>query len=324
MNYARSLHRFAEGTHPLMATIEPSLRIVIAKYLKIFEMALPKEFDLKRGSLGNFVLMGAYISHDHDMNTAIYVFRQLCSIRGHVWPISLETNLHIGAILEDGQTVIGQDVVTKLDRNKFRGKIKSVFFTQDLSSNKYPIGQPKIKTNPLVLDLLQSADIIVFGPGSFFTSVLPHLMVEGMADAIASLDVPKVLIGNICEDEETYNFSLEDCIEIFLDTVHKYASTQRASCRYLTHVVVNDNRQLDFVPGMSRRYLPLREDYLKLSQENIALIRQDFEDPWQRGHHNPIQIVDLLMTLRRKWRYSSKRQLHKSRTKNCALTGRVS
>jgi len=206
------LHRFAEGTHPLIATIEPSLRIVIAKYLKIFETALPQDFDLKRGSLGNFVLMGAYLSHDHDMNTAIYVFRQLCSIRGHVWPISLETNLHIGAILDDGQTVVGQEVVTKLDRNKFRGKIKNVFFTQDLSSNKHPIGQPKIKTNPLVLDLLQSADIIVFGPGSFFTSVLPHLMVDGVADAIASIDVPKVLIGNICEDEETYNY--------YFSTVH--------------------------------------------------------------------------------------------------------
>jgi hypothetical protein len=72
---------------------------------------------------------------------------------------------------------------------------------------------------------------------------------------------------------------------------------KRASNRYLTHVVVNDSRQLDFVPGTSYRYLQFREDYRRLSQDSISLICQDIEDPWQRGHHNPKQIVNLLMTL---------------------------
>ncbi len=293
----QELHRFTDGTHPLISSIEPSLQNVIAKYLKIFEAALPGAFDLRRGSLGNFVLTGAFLSHDNDMNTAIYVFRQLCSIRGNVWPVSLETNLHIGGNLDDGQAIVGQEVITKLDRNKFRGRIKNVFFTRDLSSNKHPIEPLRIKPNPLVLDLLQSADIVVFGPGSFFTSVLPHLMIDGVADAIASLDVPKVLIGNIFEDEETYNHTMDDCIEIFLDTAHKHASTKRASSRYLTHIVVNDSRQLDFVPGMSKRYLPLNGSYRRFTLDNIGLICQDVEDPWQRGHHNPKQIVELLMKL---------------------------
>ena len=291
------LHRFTDGTHSLITHIEPSLRDVIIKYLKIFEAALPSEFDLKRGSLGNFVLTGACLSHDNDMNTAIYVFRQLCSIRGNVWPVSLETNLHIGANLEDGQTIVGQEVITRLDRNKFRGKIRDIFFTKDLSTNKHPAEHLQIKANPLVLDVMRSADIVIFGPGSFFTSVLPHLMVNGVSDTLASLDVPKVLIGNILEDEETYNYALEECIETFLSTAHKYASARRASNRYLTDVLINDSRQLDFVPGTSQRYFRLRTEYPGFSQDNISLVCQDFEDPWQRGRHNPKRIVELLMTL---------------------------
>jgi CofD-related protein of GAK system len=291
------LHQFAQGTHPLIAPIEPSLRSVIVEYIRKFESALPEVFDLKRGSLGNFVLTGACLTHDNDMNTAIYVFRQLCSIRGHVWPVSLQANLHIAANLEDGQTIFGQEVVTKLNHNQFRAKIKDIFFTPDLSSNKHPQVQVRIQANPLVLDALKSADIVIFGPGSFFTSVLPHIMVDSVADALASLDVPKVLIGNILEDQETYNYTVAECIETFLESAHRYASAQRASNRYLTHVIVNDNRQLDFLPGMDQRYLPLGKPGVLFARDNISLICQDVEDPWQRGHHNPQQIVQLLETL---------------------------
>jgi hypothetical protein len=48
-------------------------------------------------------MLGAYLAHGNDMNTAIYVFRQLCGIKGHVWPISLENDLHISARLENGE-----------------------------------------------------------------------------------------------------------------------------------------------------------------------------------------------------------------------------
>lgn len=290
--------RFTTGEHPLIKNIEASLRDVILKYLQIFETKLPNNFDLKRGSLGNFVLMGAYISHANELNTAIYVFRQLCSINGNVWPVSLDSNLHIAATLENEEIIIGQELVTTIDRNRHREKIRSIFFTDSTSHNNKSGHFPSATANKLVLEALKSTDIIVFGPGSFFTSILPHLMVEGIADTIASLEVPKVLIGNILECNETYNYTLEECVEQFLNTAHTHANIKRPSNKYLTHIVANDNNGLiSIIPGTSKRYLPLGKNISRFSQDNIFLIKEDFEDLWYRGSHDSRRISQLLATL---------------------------
>ncbi len=292
------LIRFVEGTHPLIASIEPSLKDVILKYLCKFYNDLPETgFDFKRGSIGNFVLLGAYLTHDKSMNTAIYVFRQLCSINGNVWPISLQNNLNLCAKLENGELIYEQAEITNLNRKIERSRIKEIFTYNDQVKPSDSRNLVDIEPNHLVLDAIERADVIIYGPGSFFTSVLVHLMVKGIIDKIASRHIPKIFISNIKESEETHGYTLRELIDIFLKTANKYASTKRSSHLYITHLFTNDNMGQKIVQGTDELYLPLGENLSSFVRgHKINIVKENFESVWRRGEHNSFHVAKLIST----------------------------
>jgi CofD-related protein of GAK system len=290
------LTRFTNGSHPLMVDIDPSLRDVITTYLRIFENRLPEHIDLRRGSIGNFVLLGAFFAHNDNINTAIYVFRQLCPIKGNVWPVSLDTDLHICASLEDGKIIIGQEEISHIQREIDRCRIINIFFSEegpaDIQSNNIP--EVRSKPNSLVLEVMKTANVIVFGPGSFFTSVLPHLLVDEIANTLSSLDVPKVLITNMLECNETYNYTAEQCVDKFLEICHRKSDTPRPNNRYLTHIIVNQPFRINLLEGLNRRYIEQGININKFTSDGITIISDNFEDPWRRGFHDPTKIADTI------------------------------
>jgi uncharacterized cofD-like protein len=279
-----------------MNGIDPSLKYIILNYLCQFQKKIGESMNLQNGSLGNFVLLGAYFAHNNDMNAAIYVFRQLCSIHGNVWPVSLLTDVHVGAYLEDGKCICGQERVTNLDRHQHRAKIWNIFFSKKADIDRAPNTPIKIDVNPIVIEALKTANIIVFGPGSFYTSILPHLMIEGIVDAIASQNVPKILIGNMRECNETYNRNLGELVDEFLSVANKNANAVRAPHKYLTHILVNDSNRLNSNPRKDWKYLPVG-NIERSVEKKISLIIDDFEDPWRRGYHKPDHVANIIANL---------------------------
>lgn len=293
----RELSRFTGGSHPMIENVDPNLREVIVNYLRTFEDKLPEGLDLRYGSIGNFVLVGAYLSHGENINTAIYVFRQLCSIKGGVYPVSLRNDLHVGVELENGKVVTGQERVTNLDRTEHRSRIMNTFFTNNLNDSK-PADPLKVSANPLVLESMRSADVVIFGPGSFFTSVLPHIMIEGVADELASLDVPKVLIGNMLEHVEGYDYTSVELAKLFLTTCNNAASVERAPNKYLTHFLINDPSNTARQSLLGTRYLQIGERLDKLVDSRIQCLQKDYEDFWRRGFHNASMVASFLPRLK--------------------------
>lgn len=317
------LESFINNEHPLMKSLDPSLGNVIVNYLKRFYESLPLSMDnidamgnktrtdLRNGSIGNFVLVGSYLAHNKDINTAIYVFRQLCSIHGNVWPISTANDLHICAHLEDGQTIMGQSKTTAIDRSKLNSRIKTISFSHHLNAKANLEKATQIKhrqkknrlvtaaANSMVLDALHKAEVIVFGPGSFFTSVLPHIMVDGIADTISGLDVPKIFIGNLLEDNECYGYSLEEIIDIFLSTCNQHATIKRPPDKYITHIIVHSSHTMTEYTHNDRHYLPPGENIERFNRDGISLIIDDFENPWKRGGHDPVCISEYLINIDR-------------------------
>ena len=296
----KELESFINNQHPLMKSLDPSLGNVIVNYLKRFYESLPllddnkKAMDLRNGSIGNFVLVGSYLAHNKDINTAIYVFRQLCSIHGNVWPISIANDLHITAHLEDGQTLMGQSKTTTIDRSRSKLRIKTISFSNDSGIQNQAVS---VQANPMVLDALQNAEVIVFGPGSFFTSVLPHVMVDGIADTISRLDVPKIFIGNLLEDNECYGYTLEEIIELFLTTCNQHATIKRPFSKYITHIIAHSSHTMREYTHNDRQYLPLGKNIKRFNNDGISIIINDFENPWKRGGHDPICITDYLINI---------------------------
>jgi CofD-related protein of GAK system len=274
---------YANGAHPLLASMAPDIHTAVLNYLRVFRAEVDDAIDFRRGSIGNFALTGAYFAHDRNINTAVCALRKLCAIRGHVWPSTTHDTVELCADLRDGRQVWGQDQVTALNADCARVGIRRVHLT---CTDANPGAATSPTANPEVLDSLSRADAIVFGPGSFYTSTLAHLGVQGIAQAIAATSpkVPKVLIGNILECPETSGRSLSELVQAF--------SPDGLPC-LLTHVLANQG----WVPFervvKGFRYVPLG-DAAPSNGSAPCVIADDFEDPWNRGTHDAQKVVTSL------------------------------
>lgn len=277
---------YAEGRHPLLERMEPGLRGAILNYLRTFRAAIGADFDFRNGSIGNFILTGAHLAHNSDINTAIFVFRKLCDVTGHVWPSTAADGVALSAVLNDGSRVEGQHRVTGLDDGQSRTGIREISLTAAGGG---------VPANEAVIESLESADAIVFGPGSFFTSVLPHFLVEGVVPAIArNIHARRIFIGNILQCRETRGLDLARMLEI---AAGLWQVKGGADVRPFTHVLAN--RQLLPFEKTVGAFAYLGNGALEAASAHLgaeALIGE-FEDPWQRGNHDGRAVADALSLL---------------------------
>jgi 2-phospho-L-lactate transferase/gluconeogenesis factor (CofD/UPF0052 family) len=101
----RELAFYSEGAHPALQAMRRDIAEAILRYLGVFIAAAGADFDLRRGSIGNFILAGALLAQDGDINAAILAFRSLCGISGNVWPTSKDHDLRLVAELNVGRQV---------------------------------------------------------------------------------------------------------------------------------------------------------------------------------------------------------------------------
>ena len=277
---------YAEGRHPLLERMEPGLRGAILNYLRTFRAGIAADFDFRNGSIGNFILTGAHLAHNSDINTAIFVFRKLCDVAGHVWPSTTADGVDLSAVLNDGTPVAGQHRVTALAEGEGKVGIREIALAA---------GGERVAANEAVLESLESADAIVFGPGSFFTSILPHLLVEDIVPAIArNVRARRIFIGNILQCRETRGLDMARMLDI---AAGLWRARGGADVRPFTHVLAN-RQLLPFEKTVGPfAYLgtgALEEACARIGAEAVI---GEFEDPWQRGHHDGEAVADVLSSL---------------------------
>ncbi|QIG49629.1 YvcK family protein [Nordella sp. HKS 07] len=269
---ARELAYYAQGAHPVLKTMKPEIAQAILRYLGIFIAAVGPAFDWRRGSVGNFILTGALLAEEGDINAAILAFKSLCSIAGNVWPISQARDLTLVARLKDGRRVEGQHRITALSE-------------ADAAVGIAAVSLEMASANPPALAAIGTADAIVYGPGSFYTSVLPHLLVAGVAEAIAGARANKILIGNMLEDRETRAVSLDEMAEGLRQA--------GAGQSVLTHVLAHEGAvPVERVIGASRFVARAARP-----MTGPVVIERDFEDPWHRGQHDAGLVASLILQL---------------------------
>ena len=284
---------FIDGHHPSLKRMDPELRGAIVDYLRIFRSQAGPAFDLRRGSVGNFVLAGAYFAHGNDINAAILVFRKLCSIAGNVWPTSTDNGVQLQAELNNGDRILGQDRITALGAAQAQSGIRSVTLTGSAGNGSVT---STVASNPAVLEAVGTADAIVFGPGSFYTSVLPHMLVEGVAAAVASRkDIPKIFVGNMLECAETGGVSLNRMVEVFGTCCRRMTSGRHELVDFVTHVLANRSPTPFPRSHAGRSYVGFHDADPALA--GVDVIVEDFEDPWQRGAHDASMITTFVTCL---------------------------
>jgi uncharacterized cofD-like protein len=271
---ARELSFYSEGSHPVLKTMNRNMAEAILRYLRIFIAAAGKDFDWRRGSIGNFILSGALLAEDGDINAAILAFRSLCGISGNVWPVSKNHDVTLRAELNDGRRIEGQHLITAMNDTDALVGIRT-------------IGIGIAAANPKALAAIVAADAIVYGPGSFYTSVLPHLLVEGVAAAVASSPAAKILIGNMLEDSETRGLALDEMAARLRQAGHGKP--------ILTHILAHESAvPVARVVGAS--HFVARIDSA-MPDTDIEVIARDFEDPWHRGQHDAGLVTSVILHL---------------------------
>jgi len=161
--------------------------------------------ELKGHSLGNLILL-ALTEISGDFRLGVEKINNLLAIRGRVFPVTSES-VSIYGKKQNGDIVIGELGITKNGSE-----------LQDLWL------EPKnAKPDKEVIRSVREAELIVLGPGSLFTSVLPNLMIAGITEEISRMKLPTVYVANLMtQPGETDGFTVTDhvnWIERYLGSV---------------------------------------------------------------------------------------------------------
>src|SRR5271154_3021731 len=146
---------------------------------KLFQHRFIKGSGLEGHSFGNLFL-AALTSITKDFSEAVRLSSEILVTRGHIYPATT-SNVELEALMEDGTRVRGETKITAS-----RGRIKELSL---VPHDAQPL--------PQTLEAIARADLITIGPGSLFTSLIPNLLVNGIAKAIASSPATKVYICNL-------------------------------------------------------------------------------------------------------------------------------
>lgn len=181
--------------------------LALANTETTMEKLLQFRFDngmLKGQSFGNlFIAAMNEIYGSFEM--AIKETSNVLSITGKVLPMTLE-DVKLYAELENGQMIKGESQIPK-DVLRIGSGIKRVFINPQIS---FPLQD--------AIDAIIDADLIVLGPGSLYTSVIPNLLINDIVDTIYNAKAPKVYICNVMtQPGETDNYNLMDHIDAILD-----------------------------------------------------------------------------------------------------------
>ncbi len=290
------LKRLIENPESLLYQISADLVIQqqLIEYLKIFlEQKESARLNLNNGSIGNFLLVGAYFKHQEEWNSAIEQLEYLLGCQAKVLPIYLNNNYHLKANFYNGTIICGESEITSFRRNA-KQDIDSLEICQ-LHDNKFTKVDPQV--NKKVIESLEKSDTIVFSPGSLFTSILPHIVNHEILECLSSnKTAKKVFLINLVQDSETRGYSAYNIIQ----KVEMIAQERGYKIEHIiSNIVINNHhKQVSFFNAQKERkcYIQLG----KLEQyrnKGISIMIKDLEDPWKRGEFDPQEVVKVLLDL---------------------------
>ena len=182
---------------------------------KLFKYRFTNGEGLEGHSFGNLFLTALY-EITGDMVSAVRASSRVLSIRGRVLPATLD-DMKLVAEMEDGRIIHGESTIPEA-----HGKIKRLF-TEPANC----------KALPDVIQAIRDAELIILGPGSLYTSVIPNLLVKEISEEIIKSKAKKIYVCNIMtQPGETDNYTVSD---------HLKALIQHAgSNKIVDAVLVND------------------------------------------------------------------------------------
>lgn len=207
---------------------------------QLFKHRFKEDSGLTGHPTGN-ILLAAMQEITGDFVKAIQYLSKVLNVKGTVLPVANKP-LVLCAELENGKIIEGESRIPS-----YQGKIKRVFFKDE-----------EVKATKEAVAAILDADVVVIGPGSLYTSIIPNLIIPEIRDALINTSAKKVYISNIMtQPGETLNYSVSD---------HVKAIEEHMNTEIVDIIIVNDQQRVR------------REAYEKYLNEQASLIKFDPEE----------------------------------------------
>jgi uncharacterized cofD-like protein len=229
-----------------------------------------KEGSLDGHSFGNLFIM-AMADVTGNFERALRESGKVLAVKGTIIPSTLQDVTLVASI--NGHTVEGESKIPKQN-----APISQVFLKPDGAL-----------LNPEALQAIMNAELVVIGPGSLYTSILPNLLVEGMVEAIKASPALKVYICNLASQEgETEGYDVND----YLRVLHEHVGSN-----IFDFVMVNSNNSYTPTGGQSQ-VIFRPEDSTR--HPEVRFIGADVVNVRIPSHHDPDKLARAIM--RKVWR----------------------
>lgn len=226
---------------------------------ELFQYRFKKGEGLEGHSFGNLFLT-ALCAITGNMVKAVKESSNVLNIRGVVLPATLD-DMKLAAEFEDGTTIQGESSIPEEHK-----QIKKLFTEP-----------AHCKALPEVLEAIANADLIILGPGSLYTSVIPNLLVDGIVEAIMESTAKKIYVCNIMtQPGETDNYSVAS---------HINALISHAKGKKIIDAVLVNNSLPDNISDGYAKYgsAPVRLDMENLAPTGITVVSQKLIEENKQG-----------------------------------------
>ncbi|GAT70577.1 gluconeogenesis factor [Planomonospora sphaerica] len=274
-------------------TLPPEVRTPIVRDLTVFLRHLdgrPHGLSLSDCALGNLVFAGAYLRLGGDFNAAVGSCARTFGSPARLVNVTGGENAFLVALKEDGRLLADEaDIVAPQDaaaitdlfllREPVVPESRTALQAQPAERLRRTLDRARagISLNPEARDALRHADLIVYGPGTPHSSLLPSYLTPGLADAIAAnRAAAKVFVVNIRDDHDVRGLGASDLV----DRTLAYLGDPFNERRTVTHVLCHRTAAPAGVTGGGRA--------------GVRWITGDLEDPGRPGAHCGRRTVSAL------------------------------
>jgi uncharacterized cofD-like protein len=224
-------------------------------------------------SFGNLFL-AALTEITGDFSEAVKISSEILASKGRIYPVTV-ADVRLAAELEDGSIVKGETKIAQVG-----AKIKRLCL------------DPKdCLPMPETLAAIHDASVITVGPGSLFTSLLPPILVDGVADAIAASRAVKIFVCNLMtQPGETDGFTARHHLELV---------RQHAADIDFDYVIVNDHpiskTQLRKYSDEGAEQIGLHGSISPATIEGAEIVYGNLLDDGDKVRHDPHKLAQVLL-----------------------------
>lgn len=230
--------------------------------------------SLSGHSMGNLLIAALVDQSKGDFEKAVESASRVLAIRGRVVPSTLE-HVHLEALMTDGRTLCGETNIV----------------SAGVGISKLRIVPEDVPPHPEAIGAIMDCDLICVGPGSVYTSIIPNLLVPGIADAIAKSKALKVFVCNVMtQPGESDAFSASQHIKAVEDAVG-----QKLFDYVLVNTAVPSQPTLERYRGYGQHFVDPDADQIRLMGYKPVLEYLMSESDVIR--HDPLKIASRLVAL---------------------------